>query len=61
MTAALLIDDFEATRLLAISKRRLSAMVRKSQIPFVRLPSGDIRFVETELLRWIKQQQQGQK
>jgi excisionase family DNA binding protein len=49
----MLIDSLDAAHLLATSMEKVEAMVRANEIPFVRLPSGDVRFLESDLRQWI--------
>ena len=39
---------------LNLSRRDVLAMVERNQIPFVRLPNGDIRFQERDVVAWIE-------
>ncbi|MCA9010501.1 MAG: excisionase family DNA-binding protein [Planctomycetaceae bacterium] len=44
---------------LNLSRRDVQAMVERNEIPFIRLPTGDIRFDEQAVQRWIEDLQAG--
>lgn len=53
-----LLTETDIRELLHLPSGKVRKLVRDSLIPHVRLPSGDVRFVEADLLRWIEQHKQ---
>jgi predicted DNA-binding transcriptional regulator AlpA len=48
-----LLDVLDAASILNMSARQVRALARANKIPQVALPSGDLRFVESDLQKWI--------
>ncbi len=60
-TANILLDIHDAAELLLLSARRVRLLVKEGKIPHVALPTGEIRFVEDDLLAWIDAHKQSAK
>jgi len=58
---AILLDVLDASSLLALSVRKIDALVRDNLIPHVVLPNDEIRFIEEDLKDWIEGQKQNQR
>lgn len=43
----------DAADILQMPTAKVSKFAKRNQIPHVRLPDGEIRFVEADLWRWI--------
>lgn len=54
MNCTPLLDADDAARLLAVTIRRVKALVRRGEIPHVTLPTGEVRFEPGELSRWLE-------
>jgi hypothetical protein len=48
-----ILHDFEAARLVKMTTRRLVRLAKAGKAPSVRLPDGEIRFRESDLLEWV--------
>jgi excisionase family DNA binding protein len=48
-----LLDEVEAADLLRTIPSRVMRMARRGEIPHVRLPGGEIRFVVDDLREWV--------
>jgi hypothetical protein len=58
-----LLDHFDVSRLLGLTTRRVSKLVRDDAIPHLKLPNGEIRFDADDLQEWrdsLKNQQANQ-
>jgi hypothetical protein len=53
-----LLTDSEAADVLQIPSARLAKFAKENKVPHVRLPDGEIRFVEADLWAWIEQHKQ---
>jgi excisionase family DNA binding protein len=49
-----LLDYDGAAQLLAVTPHALRALVKRRALPFVKLPTGRVRFEREPLLRWAK-------
>ena len=50
-----LLTTKEVSRLLRISPSTIDKYRKRGLIPFIRLPSGKIRFDQEEIIRWIEE------
>lgn len=48
-----LLTPGEAAEILNVSTRTMYRWVQGNRIPFIRLPGGDVRINEDELLAWL--------
>jgi len=48
-----LLTDAEASEMLRMLPVRLSRLVKAGQIPYVLLPDGEPRFLESDLWSWV--------
>ena len=53
-----LLTEHDTSELLHLPSGKVRRLVRDSLIPHVRLPGGDVRFVEADLLKWIERHKQ---
>jgi len=58
-TTKRLLTAGEAADILQMPETRLARFAEASQIPHVRLPDGEVRFIEGNLWEWIGQLSQG--
>jgi hypothetical protein len=49
-----LLDDADVAGILRVTRRRISSLVRRKEIPFIELPDGDIRFIESRIWEWVE-------
>ena len=55
-----LLTEHTAARRLSVTINRLRALVRESQIPYIELPDGEIRFDAQDLQEWIESRRRGE-
>ena len=48
-----LLDDLDVASILGISVRKVNKLVREEAIPYVTLPTGEIRFDRDDLSVWL--------
>ncbi|MCH8243565.1 MAG: helix-turn-helix domain-containing protein [Planctomycetes bacterium] len=49
-----LLSEAGAALVLGISESEIRRLVRRKTIPCVKLPSGDVRFIEDDLWNWAE-------
>ena len=49
-----LMTDIDLGSMLGMAANRVRRMVRQGQVPFVRLPTGDIRFDPDDVQEWLE-------
>lgn len=54
-TTQRLLTSSEAADILQISSARVARFAKANKVPHVRLPDGEVRFVESDLWAWIDQ------
>jgi predicted DNA-binding transcriptional regulator AlpA len=54
-TTQRLLTDIDAADILQMPVARLARFAKANKVPHVRLPDGEIRFVEADLWLWIEQ------
>lgn len=53
-----LLTDGEAARLVRMPPARFVRLVKAGEVPAVRLPDGEVRFLEADLWAWIERYRQ---
>ena len=51
-----LLTDFDVADLLKVTSVRVLRLAKQGKIPHVVLPTGDIRFIERDVMDWIESQ-----
>ena len=54
-TRPILIDAFDAAKLLSIPAHRVARLAKRGELPCVNLPSGDVRHSEPDLRDWVQE------
>jgi excisionase family DNA binding protein len=54
MTTQILLTPLEAGEILRLPSRRVVRLAKAGEIPHVCLPSGEVRFIESELWAWAR-------
>ena len=49
------LNDLDAADILQMPVARLTRFAKANKVPHVRLPDGEIRFVEADLWLWVEQ------
>jgi predicted DNA-binding transcriptional regulator AlpA len=49
-----LLNEAGAALVLGIRESEIRRLVRREEIPHVKLPNGDVRFIETDLWEWAQ-------
>jgi hypothetical protein len=54
----LLLDAEDAGRLLRMIPARVTRLAKRGQLPCVKLPDGELRYLEEDLARWVREYRQ---
>ena len=59
MSTQTLLTKREAASILQVTSGQVIRMANRGDVPSVRLPNGERRFIEADLWRWIESQREG--